>query len=35
MNQEFLKFERLKGELINISKLCPKQYFAIDKCSTQ
>ena len=31
-NKEFLKFEKLKGELQSIRGYCGHQYFAVEKC---
>lgn len=31
-NKEFLRFEKLKGELEMVKNLCANQYFAFDKC---
>lgn len=31
-NKDFIKHEKLKGELIRIQGLCAQQYFAVDKC---
>ena len=33
-NKDFLKYEKLKGELQWIERLCPQQYFAVEKCET-
>lgn len=32
MNQDFVKYEKLKHELNMIQQLCPRQYFAVNKC---
>lgn len=31
-NKEFLKYEKLKGELEMLKNLCANQYFAVEKC---